>query len=51
MKHVSGENGKHTYRGQILCLKSGQFAYTVRVIPYHPERVRKFDPDLPMTWK
>ena len=51
MKHVSNENGKHTYQGQILCLKSGQFAYTVRVIPYHPERVRKFDPDLPVTWK
>jgi len=38
------------YKGHMLCLRSGQFGFTVRVIPYHPNMVRKFYPDLSITW-
>lgn len=40
----SHENGAHTYEGQMLCLKSGQFGFTVRVIPMNENFSRKFQP-------
>ncbi|MCP4130692.1 MAG: glycosyltransferase family 1 protein [bacterium] len=44
------ENGSYQYEGQMLCLKSGQFGFTVRVIPYDKNMYRKFDPSLKITW-
>ncbi|TAL35686.1 MAG: glycosyltransferase family 1 protein [Spirochaetes bacterium] len=44
------ENGLYVYEGQMLCLKSGQFGFTVRVIPVHKHQVRKFEPDLSIMW-
>ena len=46
----TGANGTAAFEGQMLCLQSGQFGFTVRVIPRHPCMVRKFDPDLSVTW-
>jgi len=48
----AGENsGEHsyTYHGQLLCLKSGQFGFTIRVIPDHPSISRKFQTKM-ITW-
>lgn len=50
MNLISSEGGISRYEGNMLCLKSGQFGFTVRVIPYHRDLVRKFDPDLKLTW-
>ena len=44
------ESGAHEFTGQMLCLKSGQFGFTVRVIPHNRLMARKFDPDLKVTW-
>ena len=49
LKSESGGGG-YRYEGQMLCLKSGQFGFTVRVIPHHDDMIRKFDPDLSITW-
>jgi starch phosphorylase len=48
---VTGEQEKnrYVYEGQMLCLKSGQFGFTVRVIPMHRYMSRKFEPNL-ITW-
>lgn len=43
-------NGVYTFEGQMLCLRSGQFGFTVRVIPHNSGMVRKFDPELKITW-
>jgi len=43
------ERSGYAYEGQMLCLKSGQFGFTVRMIPAHPQQVRKFEPGL-ITW-
>ncbi|MDI9423572.1 MAG: alpha-glucan phosphorylase, partial [Spirochaetota bacterium] len=37
-------DGACIYEGHMLCLKSGQFGCTIRVIPSHRGLVRKFDP-------
>ena len=50
MSLVSSAGEFHTFEGSILCLKSGQFGFTVRVIPCHRDSARKFDPDLKITW-
>jgi starch phosphorylase len=42
-------NGDILYTGQILCLKSGQFGFTVRVISYNADMIRKYEPGL-ITW-
>jgi len=39
------DGGECTYEGRLLCLRSGQFGYTVRVIPSNPNMVRKFEPN------
>ena len=44
----SGDHS-YTYHGQLLCLKSGQFGFTVRVIPDHPNMSRKFQTGM-ITW-
>ncbi len=49
--HEEKGNGIFEYVGQMLCLKSGRFGFTVRVIPHHPEGVRKFDPDFSIIWR
>mgnify|MGYP001041997548 CR=1 FL=1 len=41
-------DGVFVYEGHMLCLKSGQFGCTVRVIPVHRSLVRKFEPGLIM---
>lgn len=43
-------DGVYFYSGQMLCLQSGRFGYSVRVIPYNRNMSRKFDPELPLTW-
>ncbi len=43
-------SGRHEFMGQMLCLQSGQFGFTVRVIPHHNLMARKFDPDFKITW-
>jgi len=42
-------NGKYTYEGRMLCLKSGQFGFTVRVIPLHADMPRKYESRM-ITW-
>ncbi len=44
------EKGVFIFEGQMLCLNSGKFGYSVRVKPYKDNMVRKFDPELPLTW-
>ena len=50
--HKSGEKekGVFIFEGQMLCLNSGRFGYSVRVKPHKDNMVRKFDPELPLTW-
>lgn len=43
------DGGNYLFEGQMLCLKSGQFGYTVRVIPHHACMTRKFEPGM-ITW-
>ncbi|MCU0847214.1 MAG: alpha-glucan family phosphorylase [Spirochaetes bacterium] len=43
-------DGTHIYEGRILCLRSGQFGFTARIIPHNSNLVRKFDPDLKIYW-
>jgi starch phosphorylase len=42
-------NGHYIYEGQMLCLTTGQFGFTVRIIPMHKNMARKFEPGL-ITW-
>ena len=43
-------NGSYLFEGQILCLRSGEFGFTIRVLPKNQYLVRKFDPEMPVTW-
>ncbi len=43
------DNNNYLYEGQLLCLKAGQFGFTVRIIPYHNDMIRKYSPGL-ITW-
>jgi starch phosphorylase len=43
------DDGTCIYEGKLLCLRSGQFGYTVRVLPTHANMSRKFEPKL-ITW-
>ncbi len=45
------ERGNYMYAGSVLCLISGQFGFTVRVMPHNENNVRKFDPRMPLTWQ
>jgi starch phosphorylase len=42
-------DGSHTYEGRLLCLRSGQFGFTVRAMPANPDMIRKFEPKL-ISW-
>ncbi|MBP7583130.1 MAG: alpha-glucan family phosphorylase [Spirochaetes bacterium] len=42
-------DGSHTYEGKLLCLRSGQFGFTVRAMPANPGMIRKFEPKL-ISW-
>jgi len=46
----NGENGSFKYKGQMLCLQSGQFGFTVRVLPNNKYMSRKFEPELLIKW-
>lgn len=49
--HEKKSSGVYEFIGQMLCLKSGRFGFTARVIPRHPDGVRKFDPEFSITWR
>ncbi len=40
----SHDKGNYLFEGQMLCLKSGQFGFTVRILPAHANMARKFEP-------
>ncbi|HOO72226.1 MAG TPA: alpha-glucan family phosphorylase [Spirochaetota bacterium] len=51
MRYISKDkDGIYIYEGQMLCLRAGQFGFTVRVLPRSELLPRKFDPDLMITW-
>jgi starch phosphorylase len=37
MKHAEVTENEHRYNGQLECLESGSYGFTVRVIPCHPD--------------
>jgi starch phosphorylase len=37
MKHAGMTDNEHLYDGQLECLESGSYGFSVRVIPYHPD--------------
>ncbi len=37
MKHAGMTENEHQYEGQLECLESGSYGFSVRVIPYHPD--------------
>jgi starch phosphorylase len=37
------QDGKSRYEGYIACDESGQFGYSIRVAPYHPDMAGQFD--------
>ncbi len=37
MKHAGMAENEHQYEGQLECLESGSYGFSVRVIPYHPD--------------
>ncbi|MCO6473878.1 MAG: alpha-glucan family phosphorylase, partial [Melioribacteraceae bacterium] len=37
------KNGNYIYRGKIICENSGQFGYTLRMMPKHEVQVNQFD--------
>jgi starch phosphorylase len=43
-------DGSCEYVGQMLCLKAGQFGFSVRILPHHSENYRKFDPEFNVIW-
>jgi glycogen phosphorylase len=46
----AGSKGARLFQGQMLCLQSGRFGFTIRVLPYRSGMPRKFDPELKITW-
>ncbi|HVO97855.1 MAG TPA: alpha-glucan family phosphorylase [Bryobacteraceae bacterium] len=37
MKHAGMAENEHQYEGQLECLESGSYGFSVRVVPYHPD--------------
>ena len=37
MEHAGMTGNEHQYEGQLECLVSGSFGFSIRVIPYHPD--------------
>ncbi len=46
MHHKGEENELFRYCGNIKCIQSGQYGFSVRVLPYHKDLVNKFNPHL-----
>ncbi len=48
MKHVPAENASDTfhYQGEILCSSSGQFGFTLRILPKHELLINPFELDV-----
>jgi starch phosphorylase len=42
-KNKQGEEGKFKFEGEIDCSNTGQFGYTVRILPNHPMLINKFE--------
>jgi glycogen phosphorylase len=38
-----GENGFYRYSAAIRILEGGEYGYTFRVVPHHPDLINKFD--------
>jgi len=38
-----GKDGNYKYRGEILCRETGQFGYTLRILPKHSLMINPFD--------
>ena len=43
MKTGNEENGKYIYNGEINCERTGQFGYTLRILPKNPLLINKFE--------
>ena len=44
MKHVSkGKSGVNTYQGEVSCEATGQFGYTLRILPKHKLLINAFE--------
>ena len=45
MKFISKneDSGTLNYEGNISCLNTGEFGYTLRVLPNHPMLINKFE--------
>lgn len=43
------KNGSYKYSGQIPCVESGLFGYSIRIMPHHPDLIDSFGLDL-MRW-
>lgn len=43
MKNSGGENGTYSYTGEINCERTGQFGYTLRVLPKHNLLINPFE--------
>ena len=37
MKHAGASENQHHYEGQLECLESGSYGFSVRVVPFHPD--------------
>jgi len=37
MNHAGSAGSEHRYEGQLECVESGSYGFSVRVIPYHPD--------------
>ncbi len=37
MRHAGVRENEHQYEGELECLESGSYGFSVRVIPYHPD--------------
>jgi starch phosphorylase len=42
-KNKKSENSKYIFEGEIECSTTGQFGYTVRILPNHPMLINKFE--------
>ena len=43
-------SGSYQYEGHLLCLQSGEFGFTMRVLPRNKNLVRSYDPDFRICW-
>ncbi len=43
-------SGHYKYEGHLLCLQSGEYGFTIRILPKNKNLVRNFDPDFKICW-